>query len=178
MRARPALTRYPTAGARMECSTANASNVMPQIFVGVRSLITCRSSTRHLVKVSQVFCGACTGQGAPSRRPHAWSGCACVSTIALGCRRSNFRPNRGRNRSSHPRRDTRPSARYAYDAVALASQSHRACRGTLISSGETRLSQFTDVLLLDKILRASTSADLPGFQLLPRRRFIFAPRRA
>ncbi len=34
---------------------------------------------------------------------------------------------------------------------------------------------ITDVPLLDKILRASTSADLPGFQLLPRRRFIFAP---
>src|SRR6266850_8418280 len=35
---RPALTRYPTAGERMECSTGNASNVIPQIFVGVRSL--------------------------------------------------------------------------------------------------------------------------------------------
>src|SRR6187399_1550539 len=77
-------------GARMECSTENASNVMPQILVGVRSSITCLSSMRHLVNACQVFCGACTGQGAPSLKPHAWSGCACVSTIALGCSRSNF----------------------------------------------------------------------------------------
>ena len=39
IRACPALTRYPTAGARMECSTGNASNRMPEIFVGVRSLM-------------------------------------------------------------------------------------------------------------------------------------------
>src|SRR4030095_6919748 len=42
----------------------NASNVMLQIFVSVRSLISCRSSMRHLVNDSQVFCVACTGQGA------------------------------------------------------------------------------------------------------------------
>src|SRR5205823_318998 len=44
MYARPALMRYPTAGAKIECSTAKASNVTPQILVGTRSLINRRAS--------------------------------------------------------------------------------------------------------------------------------------
>jgi hypothetical protein len=104
--------------------------------VGVRSLIRCGSSTRHLVKVSQVFCGACTEQGAPSRKHPR------VVRVRM---RQHDRPrtqplisraNQGRNRSSHPRHDMRPSARYAYDAVAFASQSHRACPAMLVSSGK------------------------------------------
>lgn len=133
MHARPALTRYPTAGTRMECSTGNASNVMPQILVGVRSSIGCRSSTRHLVKVSQVFCGACTGQRAPSRKPTRGPGVHALARSRSDAAARISRANRGRNRSLHPRRDTKPSARYAYDAVAFASRSHRACPKTLIS---------------------------------------------
>jgi hypothetical protein len=63
--------RYPTAGARIECSTGKASKVMPQILVRFRSLIRCRSSMWHFFNVRHVFCGACTGQGAPSLSPQA-----------------------------------------------------------------------------------------------------------
>src|SRR6266480_6465107 len=47
IQASPALTRYATAGARIECSTGNASNVMPQISVGARSLISWGLSILH-----------------------------------------------------------------------------------------------------------------------------------
>ena len=50
-------------GERLKCDAAN--------LVGVRSLIRCLSSMRHLVNDCQVFCGACTGQGAPFLKPHA-----------------------------------------------------------------------------------------------------------
>src|SRR5207302_5559396 len=68
---RPALMRYPTAGAKIECSTAKASNVTPQILVGTRSLINRRSSIWQFFNVCQVFCGACIGQGEPFCSPQA-----------------------------------------------------------------------------------------------------------
>jgi hypothetical protein len=63
MHARPAFTRYPTAGERTECSTGNTSNVIPQIFVGVRSLITWRSLIGKCLNSCHVFSGAYTGHG-------------------------------------------------------------------------------------------------------------------
>src|SRR6266566_8010635 len=71
---------------------------MPQIFLGTRSLMRCRSSTLHPSNARHVFCDACTGHGAPFFKPQAWSGCAWVSTIALGCNRSNF-PSQSRPQS-------------------------------------------------------------------------------
>src|SRR6266498_1053889 len=71
---------------------------MPQIFLGTRFLMSCRSSTLHPSNARHVFCDACTGHSAPFFKPQAWSGCAWVSTIALGCSRSNF-PSQSRPQS-------------------------------------------------------------------------------
>src|SRR5438874_8385132 len=57
MQARPALTRYPTAGARIECSTGKTSKLIPQILISVRSLIRCRSSMWQFCNERHVFWG-------------------------------------------------------------------------------------------------------------------------
>src|SRR5205823_4560705 len=45
MQARPALTRYPTAGARIECSTGKTSKLIPQILISVRCFIRKHKTT-------------------------------------------------------------------------------------------------------------------------------------
>src|SRR5213078_3702529 len=52
----------------------------------------------QLFNVRHVFCGACTEQEAPFLKPQAWSGCACVRTIASGRSRSNL-PSQSRPQS-------------------------------------------------------------------------------
>jgi hypothetical protein len=86
-------TRYPTAGARMECSTGSASKRMPAMAIDFCSGITRRSETGQAGSDRHVR-GRRPGRGRPWTRPPAWSGWACVKRMAVGeiCERKDVQP--------------------------------------------------------------------------------------